>query len=133
MKLSQLEGRLIRYAPYPDKWTEERPDGSTVEVSGVRQSWTEVDSLGDASGVSFVCPICLLRNSGSRPGVHSVICWFTGVPLPEQGGPHPAPGRWNVSPASTSIDDLTFCGPGAYSVALPCGHGYVSQGSFEVR
>jgi hypothetical protein len=132
MKLRDLEGQLIRYEPYTDTWVEIR-EGRRLEVTGIRQSWKDVVALSEATGVSFVCPICLQKNTGRRPGVHSWICWFHGVPLPEQGGPHPAPGRWHVASDCTGLDDLTFCGPGAFSVALPCGHGYVENGEFNIR
>jgi len=132
VKLRDLEGQLIRYAPYDDTWTELH-NGKEVRVSGIRHAHKHVDSLAEATGVRFLCPVCLLNNSGQRPGVHSCICWFVGVPLPENGGPHPAPGRWHVDPCSTGLDDLTFCGPGAFSVALPCGHGYIENGEFNIR
>jgi len=77
-----------------------------------------VDNLSEADGVSFLCPKCF-------PG-HSVICWFTGK-VPDDA--KPSPGRWN--PSGTSIDNLTFVGPGAASVELLGGclwHGAVVNG-----
>lgn len=82
-------------------------------------------SLAQAQGIIFVCPLCLAANGGVRAGVHSVICWFTGVPASVE----PGPGRWN--PSGTGIDDLTFVPPGAVSVQLIGGcnwHGFVIRG-----
>lgn len=86
-----------------------------------------VKKLSDADGVMFLCPKCFAANGG-RVGTHSVICWFTGKVDADVA---PGPGRWN--PRGTGLKDLTFVGPGAYSVLLPgpggCGwHGYVANG-----
>lgn len=43
----------------------------------------------------------------------------------------PGPGRWN--PQGTGLDDLTFVGPGAYSVGHPHGHCYVENGEVNLR
>jgi len=83
-----------------------------------------VDSVAEADGLMFLCPKCFKENGG-KVGTHSVICWFKHVP------PHidPKPGRWH--PQGSTIDDITFVGPGAASVLLTSGckwHGFVKNG-----
>lgn len=63
----------------------------------------EVDTLAEAQGVIFLCPLCWTTNAGPI-GTHSVICWFRdrGVLDTES----PSPGRWD--PGGAGLDDLTF-------------------------
>ena len=124
MTLRDLDGIFLKYAPYFDTWVELQ-DGIETSVSGMRKSFKHVYSLADADGVRFLCPRCFADNKGPV-GTHSVICWFTDkVPSDLD----PGPGRWN--PSGTGLEDLTFIGPGATSVALHDGcrwHGFVSKG-----
>lgn len=89
------------------------------------RGFQSVETLAEARGVWFVCPKCF-KAKGGRAGSHKVICWFVGVALaPDRVGP----GRWN--PSGTSLDDLSFIGPGSYSVQLTGGcawHGHISNG-----
>lgn len=127
MKLVDLDAAFLKFLQKPDTWVEIH-DGQRVEVSGVRHFHQKVDSLADADGVSFLCPLCFKNNHG-RVGTHLVICWFKGK-IPDSVVP--GPGRWN--PSGTGLGDLTFVGPGAYSVRLTSGcmwHGFVKDGSAE--
>lgn len=64
------------------------------------------DKLEGAHGVMFLCPKCAeAAKNGATGGVHSVICWFYGR-VPDDLSP--GPGRWQPSPQSTGLDDLTF-------------------------
>lgn len=88
-------------------------------------SWRRVDSLAEADGVLFVCPKCL-EERGSRPGVHSIICWDPSVPQTTS----PKPGRWNL--VGTGLADLSLVA-GSSSVLLTspdgCGaHFFVRDG-----
>lgn len=103
--LAQLEARLVRHTG-----------------SG---GFQEVESLADADGLWFLCPLCFERNKGPV-GTHSVLCWFHGRVADDLD---PKPGRWN--PAGTGLADLSFVGPGLTSVLLQSGckwHGYVEDG-----
>jgi hypothetical protein len=109
MKLSQLDAQFLRYAP---------SDGHIC--------LEHVETLAEAQGIIFLCPLCYAQNHGPV-ATHSVICWFAdrGVPADAE----PLPGRWR--PSGTGIDDLTFVGPDAVSVQLLSGcnwHGFVSNG-----
>ena len=87
------------------------------------------NEMTGAQGVIFLCPKCFEMNKGSV-GTHSVICWFKDRGIPDNMDPKP--GRWN--PSGTSLDDLTFVGPGAVSVLLTSGcgwHGFVKDGSAD--
>jgi len=82
--------------------------------------------VASAHGVVFLCPKCFAKNNGPV-GTHSILCWFAGRVSDKVT---PGPGRWN--PQGTSLDDLTFVGPGAFSVLLTSGcgfHGFVENGS----
>lgn len=98
-------------------------DGDFHDVTGPRVYHVHVDTLAEADGVWFDCPKCHAAGS-----THGVLCWFVGKVPDEE---HPRPGRW--IPSGTSLDDLTFVGPGAASVFLtgPAGclwHGLVQGG-----
>jgi len=100
-----------------------------LELPSGRSFRTDAPSVQEAQGVMFLCPKCYQTNNGPI-GTHSVICWFVGIPLTID----PKPGRWR--PQGSSIDDLTFIGPGAASVLLTgdgCGwHGFVRNGKATV-
>lgn len=94
MKLTELEPRFMKRDP------------------GVTEgSSTFVDSITEADGVIFLCPVCFVVNKGNV-GTHSIICWRPHVP-PEI---NPKPGRWEFS--GTGYDDLTLTGNPSSSVLL---------------
>ena len=106
--LKELEGRLLRF----------HKGENTFE---------EVQTVGEADGVSFLCPKCYAANGGAA-GTHSVPLWFSslGEARSRQLQGHPG---WNKS--GKSLDDLTFVKPGAVSVLLKsgcCWHGFVRDG-----
>jgi hypothetical protein len=103
MKLRDLDARFIKYAPYPDTWTEIH-DGVESQHSGTRHAYQVVDTLAEADGVEFLCVGCFIKNGGRR-GTDIAICWFKGK-VPDELDPKP--GRWN--PSGTGLDDLTFRG-----------------------
>lgn len=126
MKLVDLEAHFLKIEFQTDTWTRVKPDGSTEEVTGPREHHLYVDTLAEAQGVMFLCPKCFKANNGSI-GTHMVICWFVGRGVPDDV--FPKPGRWN--PSGTGLHDLTFVGPGAFSVLLTSGcnwHGFVTNG-----
>ena len=82
-----------------------------------------VDSIDQADGISFLCPLCFKANGGSV-GTHGVICWRPRVPLTVT----PGPGRWEFH--GTSLGDLTLVA-GSSSVQLTQGcraHFFVRAG-----
>lgn len=85
----------------------------------------DVDTLAQADGLVFVCPLCFENNGKNRIGVHSVICWNPSVPQTTD----PVPGRWNL--LGTGFDDLTL-EAGSSSILLAgdgCGwHGFIKNG-----
>ena len=83
-----------------------------------------VDTIGGADGVIFVCPKCLIANNMKRPGVHSILCWAPSVPQTTS----PTPGRWNL--VGSGFDDLSLVA-GNSSVLLTSGclaHFFVQNG-----
>lgn len=94
-----------------------------------RHTYSVMDDIKTAQGISFVCPECL-RKKGSRPGVHSMICWFKDRGVPDDQ--KPGPGRW--VPSGTGYNDLSFIGPGAASVLQQGGcnaHFYIKNGEIQ--
>lgn len=71
------------------------PDGRVLHV--------KVDSIAEAQGVMFLCPLCFAKNGG-RVGTHRVICWSRSRGIPDDA--QPGPGRWALD--GTGIDDLTL-------------------------
>lgn len=81
------------------------------------------DSMADAQGVLFLCPVCYQANGGAV-GTHSVLCWFRGRDVPDSETP--GPGRWNASGAT--FDDLSLS-PSVHLSGAGCGwHGFVTNG-----
>jgi hypothetical protein len=99
-------------------------------IEATEQGSRPVETVSEAQGVRFLCPLCYTKNGGSI-GTHSVICWSRQVDDDKE----PGPGRWSLH--GNTIDDLTLHGDpvgGARSIQLlgGCGwHGYVNSGSAE--
>lgn len=128
MRLRELEARFYRRTMEERTRMFQREDGSVEEVTGPCEVYVPVETLAEADGVQFLCPLCFQANGG-RAGTHMVLCWFTDK-VPDDAVP--GPGRWN--PAGTGLDDLTFVPPGAFSVQVigGCGwHGFVKNGEAE--
>jgi hypothetical protein len=103
MRLTELEPQFITWAP---------------------RSFSYVETMGEADGVLFLCPVCFAKNSGPV-GTHSVICWFSGKGVPPEE--HPGPGRWEAS--GTGYADLTLAPSVHLSGEGGCGwHGFVQRG-----
>ena len=86
------------------------------------QVWPHADSLDQAEGIRFRCPVC---------GNHTIVCWQPNVP---QEHP-PTPGRWEMS--GTGFEDLTLSNKKrGHSVVLPgdgCkAHFFVRNGEIEL-
>jgi len=134
-----LEARFVRHEVVVEKTWHVRPevlavrpagpysDDDLFEQEGPQVHIVTVDTLAEAQGVWFLCPLCFMKNEG-RVGTHAVLCWFVGL-VPDDIVPKP--GRW--TPQGTGLDDLTFV-PSAersQSVALTSGcawHGFVMKG-----
>ncbi|MDE2470651.1 MAG: hypothetical protein KGL35_18385 [Bradyrhizobium sp.] len=91
-------------------------------------NFRRVDSIAEAQGVMFLCPLCYAANNGSR-GTHSVICWSRSRGVPDDIDPKP--GRWVLK--GTGLDDLTLDGEAGQSRSVlllgGCGwHGFVTNG-----
>jgi hypothetical protein len=82
-----------------------------------------VDSILDADGVFFLCPVCFKANGGNI-GTHACICWRPRVPL----NIDPKPGRWEFE--GTRLNDLTLVA-GSSSILLTSGckaHFFIRNG-----
>lgn len=128
MRLRDLDARFLKRKEVVETWQRVREDGTVYDFTGPRERSHHVDTLAEADGIMFLCPLCF-KASGAHDGVgvHSVICWFEDK-VPDTTTP--GPGRWK--PQGTGFDDLTFVpGKGSTSVQLLGGcnwHGYVVNG-----
>lgn len=91
-------------------------------------SWLNVDTIGEADGIMFLCPTCFEKNHGNV-GTHVMVCWRPHVP-PEIT---PGPGRWEFE--GTNFEDFTLvAGPnsgGRRSVEIKggcCAHFHITKG-----
>ena len=129
MKLTELDAKFYKREMEERTRTLRREDGSTETVTGPCEIYRPVETLAEADGVQFLCPLCFAKNGGPV-GTHRVLCWFVGK-VPDEA--EPGPGRWN--PSGTGLHDLTFVPPGAVSVHLTgegCGwHGLVRNGEAD--
>jgi len=103
--------------------TELEPQWLKLDRQDLRHS-RYLSEKAEADGILFVCPKCLVKNGGQRPGVHSVICWNPSVPQSVL----PNPGRWDLQ--GSSFDDLTLVA-GSSSVLIKGGcaaHFYIRNG-----
>ena len=82
MKLRDLEPEFIR----------------DVLNGGEGRGFHRVDSLLEAQGIIFQCPVCVDTNG------HMVICWSRSRGAPEDVSPFP--GRWAM--AGSGFDDLSL-------------------------
>ena len=106
MKLQELSPKWLRISKRATRWR-----------------YKTVDSIAEADGIMFLCPVCFVANRGSR-GTHVVICWRPQVSQNET----PRPGRWEFQ--GSGFADLTLVA-GSSSVQLKGGcnaHFFVRAG-----
>lgn len=97
-----------------------QPEPQFVRAPGPN-SMLAVDTIQEAHGVVFLCPVCFLKNNGPV-GTHRVVCWARDRGTPAEAAPK---ARWAMS--GSCLDDLTL----SPSVNLPGGcawHGFVKNG-----
>jgi hypothetical protein len=98
---------------------EERGTIGTREIEGPREYHVNVDTLAEAQGIRFLCPICFTNKEN---GVHSVL-----MPFAERG--HTAPHMWNVS--GSGYHDLSTTP--SYLIVGGCNwHGYITNGEVSI-
>lgn len=101
------------------------PTFLTVDVD--TEIMTEVETIEEANGISFLCPKCFRDNNGPI-GTHHVLCWAPQVPQTMS----PKPGRWAMEGAG--VNDLTLKAKSS-SIALTGGcqaHFFVTDGVIKI-
>lgn len=108
IKLTGLDPRWQKYIEgiAPDYHGRKLPDGSTQWGGFPCEEVHQVDTLAEAQGIRFYCPICYVKNNGPQ-GTHIVAVSFEGRGvLPHQGSHGKnGPSRWVVA-GGTGFDDL---------------------------
>lgn len=138
MRLADLDARFVRYETRYEHWEVCEGDPATWRargcptktVEGPREYSVVVETLADAQGIRFLCPLCFAKNNG-MVGTHEIEVTFEGRGATDKQGSHNKSGaavRWNVQ--GTGLDDLTLR-PSILSEG-ECGyHGYVTGGSAD--
>lgn len=109
MKLLDLEPQFLQFY--------ESPEG---------RFFKHVDTIEEATGIRFLCPLCWTKNKGPIR-THAIICWTPKVPADLE----PKPGRWNL--VGKGLDDLSLVA-GSSSILLTAGcrwHGHINNGEVE--
>jgi hypothetical protein len=95
-----------------------------VKLTDEHGSMVVVDTVAEADGVFYLCPVCFAKNGGPR-GTHAIISWRPRVPQTIS----PTPGRWEFE--GTTLDDITLVA-GSSSILLqtaPCkAHFFIRNG-----
>jgi hypothetical protein len=114
VKLTDLEPRFLRH---------ESDQGSVI--------FRPVETIAEAQGIVFLCPVCFLKNGGAV-GTHSVICWSRSRGVPDDA--KPGPGRCRLD--GTDFADLSLNeDPGSRSIALNGGcnaHFFITNGEIQI-
>jgi hypothetical protein len=114
MKLTELEPQFLRH-----------------RKTAAGTFWDYVQTIGEAQGIEFLCPVCFAKNGGPV-GTHGVICWSRSRGVPDDASP--GPGRWRLD--GTGYGDLSLNeDPGSRSVALKGGcqaHFFVTNGEIQI-
>lgn len=112
MRLTELEPRFVRH---------ELRYGQKIDI--------HVDTITDATGITFLCPVCFKKNNGSI-GTHGITVTFSGRNVPDELGSHNKegkPSRWSVS--GNNFEDLTLAPSIDISVDSPGEwHGFITNG-----
>lgn len=90
-------------------------------------TWSHVNSITEADGIIFLCPVCFKANGGNV-GTHSIICWRPHIPQTTS----PTPGRWEFQ--GTGYDDLTLVADSSsiFLSTAPCeAHFHIRNGNIE--
>ena len=125
MRLTDLEPKFIRYVTQSKE--EQFAEGPATPTEYLHH----VDTLAEAQGIQFLCPVCFQKNSGPI-GTHAIEVAFADRGVLDHQGSHNragAPSRWSAS--GTSYSDLTTLPSILIDPALPaCAgwHGYITNG-----
>jgi hypothetical protein len=130
VKLTDLDARFIKHvvgvAPEYHGRPNPNGDGTTQWGGFPCDELHRVETLAEADGLSFLCPMCFAANGG-RAGTHSIIVAFRGKAVPEALflGSNGVAARWDA--AGNGLDDLSL----KPSILLYGGckwHGFVTNG-----
>jgi hypothetical protein len=81
MRLTELEPQFMRYETrIPEPETGRAP-------TDLQQYLHQVDTLSEAQGIQFLCPVCFLKNNGPI-GTHLIEVSFAGRGVADDQGSH---------------------------------------------
>ena len=131
--LIELEAEFHVYGEKTATWTRVKPgadpldpNAPTEQHTGPQAFMQRVDTLAEAQGVWFRCPLCYAKNKGPV-GTHWVDVTFRGKGVPDKLGSHDSsgkPSRWQVVSGS-GLADLVLAPSVHLAGAGGCGwHGF---------
>lgn len=129
IKLTDLAPQFVRYmiGVASRGHGQTLPDGTTQWGGFPAEMIHHVETLAEAQGIWFLCPICFTKNGG-HVGTHQCEVTFEGRGATDAQGSHDhtgKPSRWNVS--GTGYNDLVLT-PSVLLVPPGCGwHGFVGS------
>lgn len=135
--LTQLEAYFIVYREAPARGKFVKSDISPTkgnwvdsdfeERDYIQQSMYHVDTLAEAQGILFLCPLCYAKNGGAK-GTHLCQVTFSGRGVLDHQGCHGTdnkPTRWEVA-GGTGLADLV-CTPSIQLIGGCNWHGFVGS------
>ena len=102
------------------------PDGPVIEEERPHHYMINVNTLIEAQGIRFLCPLLFKKNKGSV-GTSLILVYFHGRGVPEDQGLNQEgkPVRWNVT--GTGYNDLTLK-PSIHEKSSNGWHGFITNG-----
>lgn len=107
--LLELEARFMKHTVglADEGHGRKLPDGSTQWGGFEVDTFVRVESLAEAQGIWFDCPLCWAEwKKGAARGPHGILIWFEGRGVPEHLGLNSSGKavRWQVG--GTGLGDL---------------------------
>ena len=128
--LRELEATFIRYEKglAEEGHRRQLPDGTWQDGGFEIYYMPIVQTLAEAQGIMFLCPLCFANNNGAI-GTHSVHVSFEGKNVPPEQGSRNDKGeisRWNII-GGTGLDDLQLS-PSIFLTTSHCKwHGFIGN------
>lgn len=136
--LRELDAHFIRYEERLERGKFVKPgidplkgnwiDDDFEERDHLAQYLVRVETLAEAQGIWFDCPLCYAAKGNTGVGVHGVSVSFAERGVPDHQGSHNSEGkpvRWQVA-GGTGLDDLQLS-PSILLIGGCAWHGFIGH------